>query len=74
MIPIGLQTIGSVVFQKRLKQVDDIHPEKIYKGDQVGHFAYGGSTVLLIFQKGAFNAVSVKQGQQIGSLGVIKAN
>ncbi|MBX2877589.1 MAG: phosphatidylserine decarboxylase [Saprospiraceae bacterium] len=71
MIPIGLQTIGSVVFEEGLKSVDDTRPRKIYKGDKVGHFAYGGSTVLLIFQKGAFNAVSVKQGQQIGSLNAI---
>lgn len=72
MIPIGLQTIGSVVFEEGLKSVDDTHPRKIYKGDKVGHFAYGGSTVLLIFQKGVFNAVSVKQGQQIGSLSAIE--
>ncbi|WP_422083074.1 phosphatidylserine decarboxylase [Ulvibacterium sp.] len=68
MVPIGLQTIGSVVFEDRLKQVDDTSPVKIYKGDKVGHFAYGGSTVLLIFQKGAFSALNVKQGQQIGLL------
>lgn len=68
MIPIGLQTIGSVVFEEGFKHVDDTDPQKIYKGEKVGHFAYGGSTVLLIFQKGAFSAVSVKQGQQIGQL------
>ncbi|TXN37757.1 phosphatidylserine decarboxylase [Flagellimonas hymeniacidonis] len=68
MVPIGLQTIGSVVFKEYLKHVDDTSPEKIYKGDEVGYFAYGGSTVLLIFQKGVFNAMSVKQGQRIGSL------
>ena len=68
MIPIGLQTIGSVVFEEHLKKVNDAEPEKIYKGDKVGYFAYGGSTVLLIFQKGTFSAIDVKQGQQIGIL------
>nr|WP_299340884.1 phosphatidylserine decarboxylase [Allomuricauda sp.] len=68
MIPIGLQTIGSVVFKNRFKEVNDVRPEKIYKGENIGLFAYGGSTVLLIFQKGIFNAMSVKQGQQIGVL------
>jgi len=71
MIPIGLQTIGSVVFQERFKKVGDILPEKIYKGEKVGNFAYGGSTVLLIFQKGAFSSLNVKQGQQIG---ILKSN
>ncbi len=69
MIPIGLQTIGSVVFEPHLKQVSNEAPLKIYKGDKVGHFAYGGSTVLLIFQKGIFSAMNVQQGQQIGLLG-----
>ncbi len=68
MIPIGLQTIGSVVFEERLKYIDDSQPQKIYKGEKVGHFAYGGSTVLLIFQKGTFSSLNVKQGQQIGIL------
>lgn len=68
MIPVGLQTIGSVVFNEKFKNVNDIQPEKIYKGENIGYFAYGGSTVLLIFQKGVFSAMSVKQGQRIGSL------
>ncbi len=69
MIPIGLQTIGSVVFEDHLKHVSNKAPLKIYKGDKVGHFAYGGSTVLLIFQKGIFSAMNIQQGQQIGLLG-----
>ncbi len=68
MIPIGLQTIGSVIFEEHFKNVSEGAPQKIYKGEKVGHFAYGGSTVLLVFQKGMFSAVNVKQGQQIGVL------
>ncbi len=69
MISIGLQTIGSVVFEEHLKNVTNEAPLKINKGDKVGHFAYGGSTVLLIFQKGIFSAMNIQQGQQIGLLG-----
>ena len=68
MVPIGLQTIGSVVFEERFKRVTNDKPQQVYKGEKIGHFAYGGSTVLLIFEKGRFGAVGVNQGQQIGRL------
>lgn len=68
MMPIGLQTIGSVVFKEQFKKVEDTNPVKIYKGQEVGYFAYGGSTVLLIFQKGVFSSLSVQQGQRLGLL------
>ena len=66
MVPIGLQTVGSVVFEEKFKNVSEGAIRKIDKGEKVGHFAYGGSTVLLFFEKGRFNALSVKQGQRIG--------
>ena len=71
MVPVGLQTVGSVVFRDKFKNLKTnnaapIAPVPIKKGEAVGHFAYGGSTVLMIFEKGRFNSVSVKQGQQIG--------
>ena len=69
MIPVGLQTVGSVVFRDKFKKVAALSPVAIKKGEEVGHFAYGGSTVLLIFEKGKFNSLSVKQGQQIGIAG-----
>lgn len=68
MIPIGLQTIGSVVFEEKFKSIQKGNEVQVQKGEKLGHFAYGGSTVLLIFEKGRFNAVNVKQGQQIGNL------
>jgi phosphatidylserine decarboxylase len=52
MIPIGLQTVGSVVFENGYKKINSDHPKQIYKGEKLGHFEYGGSTVLLIFEKG----------------------
>ena len=68
MIPIGLQTVGSVVFEDDYKNVNDSNPIAIYKGEKLGHFAYGGSTVLLIFQKNKLSSISVQQGQRIGKL------
>jgi phosphatidylserine decarboxylase len=68
MVPIGLQTVGSVVFENQYKNVDDSNPMTIYKGEKLGHFAYGGSTVLLIFEKDKLSSISVQQGQRIGKL------
>lgn len=69
MIPIGLQTVGSVVFEDQYKHISaDDEAVKVYKGEKLGHFAYGGSTVLLIFEKNRLSSVSVQQGQRIGKL------
>lgn len=66
MIPVGLETIGSVVFEKKVKDIDSDSPVEVKKGDKLGNFAYGGSLVILLFQKGRFQNLSVQQGQQIG--------
>lgn len=66
MIPVGLQTIGSVVFEDRFKMVTPDKCVDVTKGEKIGHFAYGGSLVILLFERGRFGAVSVNQGQQIG--------
>lgn len=68
MISVGLQTIGSVVFEERFKKVEAGGEFEVSKGEKLGHFAYGGSLVMLIFEKGRFDAVKVLQGQQIGKL------
>jgi len=68
MIPIGLQTVGSVVFEEKYNKVNSENPKNIYKGEKLGHFAYGGSTVLLIFEKGKLSSMTVEQGQRIGKL------
>ncbi|MFX0558577.1 phosphatidylserine decarboxylase [Maribacter sp. CXY002] len=68
MAPIGLQTVGSVVFKNEFKEINSENPIQIYKGDKLGHFEYGGSTVLLIFEKGKLNSITVEQGQRIGKL------
>jgi phosphatidylserine decarboxylase len=66
MIPVGLETIGSVVFENRVKNISKGHEVAVSKGEKLGHFAYGGSLVFLLFEKNRFNLVSVQQGQQIG--------
>ncbi len=59
---------SSVVFESDYKKVTSEKPMKIHKGEKLGHFAYGGSTVLLIFEKGKLNSITVEQGQRIGKL------
>ncbi|MBS1533076.1 MAG: phosphatidylserine decarboxylase [Bacteroidetes bacterium] len=66
MIPVGLETIGSVVFEDRVKNISSEKPMTITKGERLGHFAYGGSLVILLFEKGRFSSINVQQGQQIG--------
>ncbi len=68
MIPIGLQTIGSVNFEEEFKDISSDTPVKVYKGDKLGHFAFGGSTVLLLFEKNRLQSLTVQQGQRIGKL------
>jgi len=66
MIPVGLETVGSVVFENRVRNVSAGKEITVTKGDKLGHFAYGGSLVILLFEKNRFNSLSVQQGQQIG--------
>jgi phosphatidylserine decarboxylase len=68
MVPIGLQTVGSVVFEEKFRDIGPGSAQQVYRGEKLGHFAYGGSTVLLMFEKGRMAAVSVQQGQRIGKM------
>ena len=67
VIPVGLQTISSVVFEKKFKNISKGQEKSIYKGEKLGHFAYGGSLIILLFEKDRFDAVKVYQGQRIGA-------
>ncbi len=61
-IPVGLDTIGSVVLD------DDIKKGKIVKRGytRLGNFLYGGSLDILLFSKGlATGAVQTRMGNQI---------
>ena len=66
VIPVGLETVGSVVFAPQVKDISGGKEVMITKGEELGHFAYGGSVVMMLFQKDRFNSVSVLEGQQIG--------
>jgi len=68
MVPVGLNTISSVIFQDKFKNIGPSTTPKvaITKGDDVGHFAYGGSLNILLFEKGQFPSLRIPQGQVIG--------
>jgi len=78
MIQVGLNTISSIhpsVVNKKSTLVPPARgkrkagkPVPVQKGDEVGHFAYGGSLNILLFQKGVFSSVNVLMGQRIGTL------
>jgi len=65
MIPVGLDTIGSVVFEDKFSNVTDQNPVPVYKGEKLGHFEYGGSLVITLIEQG-ISSITTPQGQQIG--------
>ena len=67
MVPVGLNTIASVVFKKQFKHIENGNVT-ITKGDEIGHFKYGGSLNILLFEPNRFPALSLLQGQRIGLL------
>jgi phosphatidylserine decarboxylase len=66
MVPVGLETVGSVVFEHKVKDISTGKEVMISKGEKLGHFAYGGSMVMLLFEKNRMASLTVQQGQQIG--------
>jgi phosphatidylserine decarboxylase len=65
MIPVGLDTIGSVMFEDAFRNVAAPRVVPINKGDMLGHFAYGGSMVITLIEQG-IESITIPQGQQIG--------
>jgi phosphatidylserine decarboxylase len=45
LLPIGMASVGSVNFEENVKP-----GAKVNKGDMLGHFAFGGSDFIMIFQ------------------------
>ena len=66
IIPVGLNTISSIVFNKRFANVTK--PVPVKRGDELGHFLYGGSLVIIIFEPDRYksDAIRVRLGNQIG--------
>lgn len=46
LLPIGMAAVGSVNFEENV-----IPGTKVKKGDMLGHFAFGGSDFIMLFQK-----------------------
>jgi len=73
MICVGLDDVNSVNFDPGFQSIPQKNPAKIVKkGQRLGHFAYGGSMVILVFEPGIFTGLKINQGQQIGILNKIK--
>ena len=67
MVAVGLSNIGSIVFEKKYQNVSE--PVPVKRGDELGHFLYGGSLFIIFFEKGKFksDAIRVRLGNQIGT-------
>ena len=59
VIPIGITEISSVSLSVKPGQ-------QVKKGQEVGRFSYGGSTLCLVFQPGAINRYSVTKSNTTG--------
>jgi len=72
MIPVGLNTISalfaSMINHKSTMVPRGKPPVAVKKGDELGHFAYGGSLNILLFQRGVFDSLSLYMGQRIGKM------
>ena len=66
MVPVGLNTIGSLVFEEPFKEVTEEQRLPLFKGEKLGHFAYGGSLVIMVFEPNRLESIKTLQGQQIG--------
>jgi len=56
MIPVGFWGVGSCINER---QVGDF----VEKGDELGHFGYGGSSILLVFEPGAIQFIPEVTGE-----------
>ncbi|MBU2546841.1 MAG: phosphatidylserine decarboxylase [Proteobacteria bacterium] len=67
VVPVGLSTVGSVIFEDRFLKATG--PVAVTRGDELGHFLYGGSLVILVFEPGRYqsDAIQVRLGNQIGT-------
>ncbi|MGO1117069.1 phosphatidylserine decarboxylase [Rhodovibrionaceae bacterium A322] len=66
-VPVGLDTISSIQFADQFKNITA--PVPIKRGDELGHFLYGGSLFLMFFEKDRYQsgAIQVRLGNQIGT-------
>lgn len=69
-IPVGLDTIGSVILNKDIIPSNSNPKPHVKRGyTEIGYFQYGGSMNLLLFSKGLLTpSVQTRMGNQIGIL------
>ncbi len=58
---------------EQYSNVDTDNSEPIKKGAHLGGFAYGGSLVILLFEKDVFSSINIAQGAQLGPLNEIRS-
>lgn len=66
LIPVGLNTISSIVFNEKFTDIKK--PVPVTRGDQLGNFQYGGSMFIMVFEPNRYksDAIKVRLGNQIG--------
>lgn len=66
LVAVGLNTISSVLLHDRFRALEA--PVPVQRGEELGHFLYGGSLFLMIFEPGRYGsgAIKVRLGNQIG--------
>jgi phosphatidylserine decarboxylase len=66
MIPVGLNTLSSIVFEEKFENIRQ--PVTLQRGEERGHFLYGGSLFIMIFEPGRYHsgAIQVQLENQIG--------
>jgi phosphatidylserine decarboxylase len=67
VIPVGLDTISSIVFAPKF--TDITKPVPVERGETLGNFYYGGSLLIMVFEPGRYgsDAIKVRLGNQIGT-------
>jgi len=69
MVPVGLNTVGTVEFNDPFKHITPSDtPQPIDKGQQIGNFKYGGSLNILLFQPGRFPSMNQLVKEKIGAI------
>lgn len=66
LVPVGLNTISSIVFNEKFTDIKK--PVPVTRGDQLGNFQYGGSMFIMVFEPNRYksDAIKVRLGNQIG--------
>ncbi len=61
VIPIGITEVSSVTLTVKQGQ-------KVKKGDEIGYFSYGGSSMCLVFERGAIARYTITAPKRTGDL------